>query len=46
MRRLSTCSPRACYRLTSGDLDAAVGAVTDLLATSSDAEPDNRVSVR
>jgi hypothetical protein len=37
--------PAACYRLTSGDLDRAVAAVTDLLATLQ-AEPDNRASIR
>jgi hypothetical protein len=38
--------PASCYRLISGDLDAAVAAVTELLATSPPPEPDNPVSVR
>jgi hypothetical protein len=38
--------PADCYRLTSGDLDAAVAAVSDLLATARRAEPDSPVAVR
>ena len=36
--------PAACYRLTSGDLDAAIAAATDLLAASR--PPDEPLSVR
>ena len=38
--------PAACYRLTSGDLDAAVAAVTGLLATPRPPESEDPVPVR
>jgi hypothetical protein len=38
--------PAACFRLASGDLDAAVAAVTGLLATLRPAGPEDPVSVR
>jgi hypothetical protein len=38
--------PAACYRLTSGDLKAAVDAVAELMAIARPAEPNNAVSVR
>jgi hypothetical protein len=38
--------PAACYRLSSGDLDAAVAAVTGLLATPRPPESEDPVSVR
>jgi hypothetical protein len=38
--------PAACYRLTTGDLDAAIRAVTELLAISRVPESEDRVAAR